>query len=216
MNQLEGANTSYFNPQILRPAVPPQENLGKSDLSRQTDRSSETALNRRPHRIRPDGQSVFNAEIGRQAIDRDVAEIQGTYGFLPEHSVRAFLLRSGAIRKALRDAIPHLRETFGVDTLFNLEISRDDESPILYAVAVCRGTVQDAASALLLFEELAQAGVERRGGIARDAVVGDDGSALLDDLTRRVEALDASEAGALEPAAHLGDSLLEGGHRRPS
>ena len=66
-----------------------------------------------------------------------------------------------------------------------------------------------------LGEELAQPGVEGRGGLAGHGVVGADGAALLDHLTRRVEARDALEAGPVEPLARGGDLLFERVHGRP-
>src|ERR1019366_5170418 len=66
--------------------------------------------------------------------------------------------------------------------------------------------------ALALCEELSQAVMECRRGFARHRVVGGDSAALLDYLTRGVEANDPRESGAVEPLLGRGDFLLERSH----
>src|ERR1035441_271014 len=73
-------------------------------------------------------------------------------------------------------------------------------------------TLAEGGDALPLREELAQAVVKRRGGLARDRVVVSDGAALLHDLARGVEADDPREAGAVEPPLCGGDFLFERAH----
>ena len=63
----------------------------------------------------------------------------------------------------------------------------------------------------MLGEELAQAVVEGRRGLARHGVVGRDRAALLDDLAGRIETDDALEARAVEVPLRGGDILLERG-----
>ena len=70
----------------------------------------------------------------------------------------------------------------------------------------------EGGDALPLREELAQAVVKRRRGLARHRVVVSDRAALLDDLARAVKADDPREAGAVEPALGGGDFLFERVH----
>ena len=66
--------------------------------------------------------------------------------------------------------------------------------------------------ALALPEELAQAVMECRRGLARHGVVGGYSATLLDHLARVIEANDPRESGAVEPVLGRGYFLLERSH----
>ena len=93
----------------------------------------------------------------------------------------------------------------------------------LHRHRLARRVGAEGGDALALGEELAQPGVERRRGLARHRVVVGDGAALLGHLAGGVEAGDAAEARAVEPAlggldlrverARGPDLGLENGHR---
>jgi hypothetical protein len=54
----------------------------------------------------------------------------------------------------LKDAVPQLKATFGVDKIFNLEVSKDEDgAETLYAVAIWQGDVCQASEALDNFLE---------------------------------------------------------------
>ena len=95
------------------------------------------------------------------------------------------------------------------------EVDPFDAHP-LHGHGLPRRVGAEGGDALPLGEELAQAVVERRRGLARDRVVVRDRAALLDDLTRGVEADDPREAGAVEPPLGGSDFLLERGSLRGS
>ena len=57
--------------------------------------------------------------------------------------------------------------------------------------------------------------MEGAGGVPGDRIVGPDAAPLLRHLAGRVQTLDAGEARAVEPAAHLDDVLIEAPHGVP-
>jgi hypothetical protein len=87
-------------------------------------------------------------------IVEDIDRLKRSYGFPQDDSVTVFLAHHRALPVVLLSAVPHLREAFGPEGIFNLEVSTDDDgSQTLYAVAVWHDTVQTAAAALERFEE---------------------------------------------------------------
>jgi hypothetical protein len=108
-----------------------------------------------------EGISVFDISNSRAffqdnqiALSQDLTELKRSYGFPPDDSVATFLADHRSVSTVLLAAIPHLRDHFGADNIFNLEVSTDDDdSKTLYAVAVWRDTVPSAALALENFLE---------------------------------------------------------------
>ena len=86
--------------------------------------------------------------------DDQVDSLRRAYGFPDGDVVREFLVSHRTIRTVLKDAIPELHATFGADTIFNLEISEDDDgAETIYAVAIWPSDVQSASTALHDFIE---------------------------------------------------------------
>ncbi len=92
------------------------------------------------------------------------------------------------------------------------EVDALDAHP-LHRHGLARRVGAEGRDALLLGEQLAQARVERRRGLARHGVVGRDGAALLDDLAGRVQADDPVEARTVEVPLRGGDRPRSNGVR---
>jgi len=76
------------------------------------------------------------------------------YVFPGGNSVELFLSSHRAVGAVLEDALPHLKESFGPDIVFKLETStEEDEPPILYVIAVWRGSVEGAVAAVESLDE---------------------------------------------------------------
>jgi hypothetical protein len=87
-------------------------------------------------------------------LDQDISDLKRSFGFPANESVAIFLAHHRSIPPILLAAVPRLKEYFGQDNIFNLEVSMDDDhSQTLYAVAIWHGTVQTAAQALDAFAE---------------------------------------------------------------
>ena len=90
----------------------------------------------------------------KQALERDFGELKKQYTFFSENQVRTFLVNHRGIQTALREASPHLLSAFGTNTIFNLQVSIDeDNSRTLYAVAIWQADAQSAAEAFERFVE---------------------------------------------------------------
>ena len=92
-------------------------------------------------------------EQNRDRITHDIEALKRSYVFADD-AVDQFLTGHPAIPGVLRDAIQPLKDSFGADKIFRLEVSvDDDDSKMLYGIALCRGTVRAAAHALDNFAE---------------------------------------------------------------
>ena len=147
-----GANSTYFDQQPYLPPVAHQEH-GLTSWDYQFP------IARMP--VRSEGRDFqYTALIASFSNDADaplddqISNLQREYGFPDSEVVKDFLVNHRAIRSVLQDAIPQLRETFGEDRIFNLEVSKDEDGcETMYAVAICRGDVRCAAEALHNFVE---------------------------------------------------------------
>jgi hypothetical protein len=146
-----GANATYFD-QHYFPAPAGQEQ-GLTNWNYQSD------VLRKP--VMSEGRNLqyiavipaFSNEA-RTALDDQISSLKRDYGFADGEGVTDFLVSHRTIRTALKDAVPQLRATFGVDKIFNLEVSRDEEgSETIYAVAIWREDVWLASEALHNFLE---------------------------------------------------------------
>jgi hypothetical protein len=99
-----------------------------------------------------DVQALFPGSQGQ--IDENLHELKRAYVFPADSSVENFLADHPALPSVLLAAEPHLKESFGPDSIFNLEVSTDDDdSKMLYSVVIWNKTVQAAVDALERFEE---------------------------------------------------------------
>jgi hypothetical protein len=97
--------------------------------------------------------SSFSREA-RAALDDQISSLRRDYGFADSAVVTDFLVSHRTIRTVLKDAVPQLKATFGVDKIFNLEVSKDEDgAETLYAVAIWQGDVCQASEALDNFLE---------------------------------------------------------------
>ena len=92
------------------------------------------------------------------------------------------------------------------------EVDRLDPHP-LHRHRLPRRVRAKGGDALALREKFAQAIVKRCGRLTRYRVVVADGAALLDHLTRGIQANDPRESGAVEPLLGLVDFLFERSHK---
>jgi hypothetical protein len=146
-----GANSTYFDQQSYIPAVAHQEQ-GLTNWNQ-----SHTV--RKP--LRSEGRNFqyitvirsFSKEA-RAALDDQISTLKRDYGFPDGEVVTDFLVSHRAIRTVLQDAVPQLRETFGADRIFNLEVSKDEDGcATMYAVAIWQEDVRRASEALHNFLE---------------------------------------------------------------
>jgi hypothetical protein len=90
----------------------------------------------------------------REILEGELTDLKMSYGFPADEHITEFLIDHPSIRSALREAVPHLREFFGQEGIFNLQLHpEEDDSEMLYAIAVWHGAVHLAAQALAAFEE---------------------------------------------------------------
>jgi len=90
----------------------------------------------------------------QEVVEQDINQLKTLYGFRASEAVALFLMNRPTIASLLIAAVPHLKENFGDDNIFNLEVSsEDDDSQTIYAVVVWHSTVQTAAQALEAFLE---------------------------------------------------------------
>jgi hypothetical protein len=83
-----------------------------------------------------------------------VAELQRSYVFLNDDTIRIFLRSHRTAPQLLLEAVPQLRQDFGANTVFNLRAVIDEfGAQTLYAVALWPGAVRDARIALEHFDE---------------------------------------------------------------
>jgi hypothetical protein len=118
----------------------------------------EEILRKPPQR---EGAIEFEIEKARALIrdsqrrtHEDIDNLKKSYVFPADNAVDIFLANHRALPPVLLAAASHLEDSFGPETIFNLEVSTDDDdSQTLYAVAVWHDTVQTAVEALERFEE---------------------------------------------------------------
>jgi hypothetical protein len=92
-------------------------------------------------------------ERSRDRIRHDIEELKEFYVFADD-AVDQFLIDHPALPGVLREAIQALKSSFGSDRVFRLEVSIDeDDSKMLYGVALWGDAVRAAAQALDNFAE---------------------------------------------------------------
>lgn len=90
----------------------------------------------------------------QQAFTKELDQLKTLYVFPPGNALDVFLANHRSLVTVLRDAVNPLKDAFGAKSIFRLELSiDDDDSTMLYGVAVCHSTVREAAEALDRFEE---------------------------------------------------------------
>ena len=153
MSALTQGLTSGFGQQNKPAHTVPQYSMGaltRGDLQ-QSPRKAPTI--RESENIIAIKQVQTVCEQGRASIARDIAELKRSYVFAND-SVRSFLEGHRALSDVLREAIVPLKEFFGADKVFWLEVKIDeDDSTMLYGVTLWRGSVRTAAQALETFVE---------------------------------------------------------------
>lgn len=115
-----------------------------------------------PPRKAPQREGSMNLEISqaralyeqsRDRIKRQIEDLRASYVFASD-AVDRFLFDHQAIAAILREAVEPLNASFGPDKVFRLEVHIDeDDSTMLYAVALWRDSVRAAAQALDDFVE---------------------------------------------------------------
>lgn len=92
-------------------------------------------------------------EQSRDSTTRDIDELKTFYVFADD-AVDQFLTDHRALPAILREAIEPLKNSFGADRVFRLEVSIDeDDSKMLYGIALWRDSVRAAARAFDNFAE---------------------------------------------------------------
>lgn len=92
-------------------------------------------------------------EESQDRITQAIEDLKASYIFTND-AVDQFLADHRALPGILREAIEPLRNSFGTDKIFRLEVSIDeDDSKMLYVIALWRDTVRAAAQALDDFAE---------------------------------------------------------------
>ena len=101
-------------------------------------------------------QAQIEAQMAQFEADHEeaVAELRRSYVFLNDQAIRRFFRSHRTAPQLLLEAVPHLRQNFGADTVFNLRAITDEfGGQTLYAVAVWPGEVRDVRTAFDHFDE---------------------------------------------------------------
>ncbi|HLX43863.1 MAG TPA: hypothetical protein VKR43_10535 [Bryobacteraceae bacterium] len=110
--------------------------------------------------LRREGSNIFDItqstvllERTQDRMRRDIEALRAHYVFTDE-SVTHFLSRHSAFPTVLSNAIEPLREFFGTDKVFRLEVSTDEDEPrTFYVVVRWTGTPESAAEAIDRFDD---------------------------------------------------------------
>lgn len=153
MTPAQGLNTNLLLPKDYIPAFPKQARQGMTIWYPQAG----VLHDQRP----PGGALAFELSRaravfrrGQKVLEQDIDKLKTLYGFRATETVALFLMNRPTILSLLIAAVPHLKEHFGDENIFNLEVSvEDDDSQTIYAVVVWHSTVQAAAQALEAFLE---------------------------------------------------------------
>jgi hypothetical protein len=87
-------------------------------------------------------------------IAADIDELKAGYIFRNAAAIVDFVSRHRTVAHVLSNALPQLKQSFGEDVVFNLEVIReDDDSSSVYAIVVWRGPAEGAEAALEDFDE---------------------------------------------------------------
>lgn len=83
-----------------------------------------------------------------------VAQLRRRYVFLNDQAIRGFFRSHRTAPQLLLEAMPHLHESFGADSVFNLRVMTDEYgAQTLYAVVTWPGSAMDVRVALDSFDE---------------------------------------------------------------
>jgi hypothetical protein len=150
MSVPQGANASFFSQPLRFPFEAEQKPRGMTLWDFQP------VVTRKPPQ--PVGLVAFEDHAlfrrARLLLQEDLDCLKKVYGFPADDSVSVFLTHHPFVRAVLHEALPHLKEFFGPENIFNLELSREEDgSQTLYAIAVWHNSVKSAAQALAVFEE---------------------------------------------------------------
>jgi hypothetical protein len=86
----------------------------------------------------------------QQLLDR----LQQGYIFGERSKIVSFLEDRPSLPQILLEALPHLAESFGPSTTLQLQLPVEEDVPVaIYAVALWRGTLEDARTALQHFDD---------------------------------------------------------------
>jgi hypothetical protein len=149
MTSTQGANANYYSPETQVLSSVQRHLRGLTSWDQEM-----------PPRKPPQAAGVFGLDDRtterclREILDREIEELKRAYGFVGDNAITTFLIDHRGIRAVLKEGITYLHQFFGAQTIFNLELSREEDgSQTLYAIAVWRGAIQDAVHALSAFEE---------------------------------------------------------------
>lgn len=93
-------------------------------------------------------------EASNSQLESAVGELKTEYVFRNVAEIRLFFSTHRATTRALSNALPELKRSFGEDVVYNLEaLSDDDGFSSLYAIVVWRGSAEVAEAALEDFDE---------------------------------------------------------------
>lgn len=146
-----GANATYFDQHLYVPPVRQEQGLTSWNYQSDSIRDPVMSGGRNSQHIAI--IPSFSNEA-RAALDDQISSLRRDYGFADGAVVTAFLVSHRTIRTVLKDAVPQLRAAFGVDKIFNLEVSKDEDgSETIYAVAIWQEDVCRASEALHNFLE---------------------------------------------------------------
>lgn len=94
-----------------------------------------------------------------------IKEVRKHYVLPNTSSVLTFFRNHRTLPQLLMEAVPHIKEHFGSEAVFNLKVPTDESgSQTLYAVAMWPGKVQDVRAALERYDTSWWIANSRRGG----------------------------------------------------
>jgi hypothetical protein len=146
-----GLNAAFWQPDLRMPAPREEKPQGLTNWV-------QLPLPRKA--TQPEGTIIFEItqaqamfQQGMDHITQDIEQLKAAYVFA-DRSIERFLTDHRALPAILRAAIEPLKTSFGADKVFRLELSiEEDDSKMLYGVALWRDTARAAAQALDNFAE---------------------------------------------------------------
>ena len=148
MNYLLGANSTYYLPSPTVFVLSPDS--WRTGITNWGDYTQ--SIPKSPTGAESVSGSLVQAQLvyrhAQSVLDNEIGELKKHYTFYAETLITEFLIGHRGIRYLLRDALPKLKEFFGEDRIFALEISIDeDDSRTLYALAIWQEDARSASGA---------------------------------------------------------------------
>ena len=150
-----GANANYYGDQNVYtiPLQPHHQQRGLTDWT-QARPASPRNLGHAHGTVSFIDDIPLLYQQAQHTLEREIDELRRSYTFGADNEIATFLADHRAIRIVLREAVIHLKATFGEGKIFDLQLSIDeDQSRILYAVAIWPADARTASEAFDRFVE---------------------------------------------------------------